>query len=441
MSRTCSILGLLLVAGCNGAAERPAPVVGADAGTELPCTVDLGELSLSTGGRLRLPDAATTLLSEGWEVTASPGLSIDVRPGGVFVYAGYAPADDAHLRLHRSGCDDVAVPVEARPLAWERIAEWDPAVAGPPGREYGAWWLDGEEGLVVFGGFHYYPRQFTPASDMWRFDFAAGAWSEVPSEGAPLAPGGRAARGAEPGTALVHGGSAIRDDGSLDTPPLLFEVDTRGETAVWRPAPHAERAPGSYTGAFVHDPRRDRWLSLCGVDARLMGVHCAVHEYRPGTGWQRVIVDGDVPPGRFGFHYAYDEETDRVIVVGGQAGPDNLDMVGDTWALELGEEPPRWEKLFDETPELRRRNGAFVLDPIGRRLILFGGTADGATSVGGLSILRIDREMERWDHVEIPESVPARTSGLAVYDAPRARALFGFGNGAAVYTDLYALSL
>ena len=148
-----------------------------------------------------------------------------------------------------------------------------------------------------------------------------------------------------------------------------------------------------------------------------------------------------MPPGRYGFHYAYDEESDRIFVVGGQVGPDNLAIAGDAWALELSESPPRWVRLNEDDDAVRRRNGAFVLDPIGRRLILWGGTDDGATSKPGLSILRIDPGQERWDHVEMPAEIPARTSGLAIYDAANQRAIMGFGNSEAVYTDLYALSL
>lgn len=82
-----------------------------------------------------------------------------------------------------------------------------------------------------------------------------------------------------------------------------------------------------------------------------------------------------------------------------------------------------------------------MLDPVGRRLLLWGGTADGRTTVPGLSALRIDRGEERWDHVEVPSHVPMRSSAVGVYGPTRQRAIFGFGNGDTVYTDLHALSL
>ncbi len=116
-------------------------------------------------------------------------------------------------------------------------------------------------------------------------------------------------------------------------------------------------------------------------------------------------------------------------------------MLGDSWILSLAGETPEWTRLFDTLPEVQRRNGTYVFDPEGVRLLLWGGTADGATTREGLSILRLLPGQERWDHIDTPVSVPPRTSGMAVYDADGRRAIMGMGNSDAIYTDLYALSL
>jgi len=432
------ILGISIVlTGCGSNSEAivdPDPTPDA---APIPACANITSLEVREGGRMIL--AAGPAHSH----TASEGLELATADGTVWAYAGYDVADVETITVSGPDCETSVIEVAVLPLVWTTLSDWDRG-EGPPGREYGGWWLSDETmrpGLHIFGGFHYRPRQFTPSSDLWFFDFATNEWSERPSAEAPIRPGGRIAPGPEPGTIIQHGGAALEPDGSLDTPPVLQMLNYADAEPTWSASPHAEGAPGSYTGAFIRDARRARWLSICGYDSRDLGLHCNVAEYSPETGWQDVEVAGERPQGRSGFHYAYDEESDRVLVVGGQVGRADLAIGGDTWALDLSETPARWVRLFEDSPLVRRRNGAFVLDPIGRRLILWGGTPDGRTAQQGLSILRIDPGHERWDHIPMPVEITARSSGFAVYDAANQRALMGFGNSRAVYTDLYALSL
>ena len=71
-----------------------------------------------------------------------------------------------------------------------------------------------------------------------------------------------------------------------------------------------------------------------------------------------------------------------------------------------------------QDPPIGRRNGAFALDPLGHRLLVWGGTADGATAFPGLYALDLDRGREAWHRVT--------TEG-----APTVRAAGGAGAGAA----------
>jgi hypothetical protein len=433
----------LVLAACGSDPAAPAADAGPDPITDAGgCGpfAELGALAISEGGRAAIDRSAA--LADPSLVFEGDGLTVVAEEARLLVYPSYG-ATSGTLRV-RCGAATFEAPVTIEPLAWSPVASWDPATSGPPAREYGAWWIDeaAPRGLFVFGGFHYFPRQFTPAWDLWFYDFAAASWTEVPSTDPPMAPGGRVAPGTTPGTLLYFGGSVNNADGSIDTPPTLRALDYSAASLAWAAAPFEMNAPGSYTGSFIRDERRDRWLSVCGVDARTAGIHCRVHQYTEAAGWSQVFVaEGPLPNGRYGFHYGYDEETDRVIVVAGQSGPGELDIIGDAWALELGEDPPRWVMLAEDRDDIRRRNGAFVLDPIGRRLFLWGGTADGRTSSEGLYALGVDRGREEWQSIEIPAEVPARTSGIGVYDREAARALFGFGNGDDIYTDLWALEL
>ncbi|MFO0728099.1 MAG: hypothetical protein U1E65_30240 [Myxococcota bacterium] len=397
-----------------------------------------GDGVLSEGGRTELHFGADTMASLA-QVVGSEGLEVHASQDGVVLWSTYGATTSQALRLERSGCPDTVVPIAVRPLTWEKLAQWD-AMSGPPAREYGAYWpgeRDGARGTYIYGGFKYYPRQFTPANDLWFFDYATKTWAEISTPAAPLAGGARFAEGPSDGTLFLFGGGTPAADGSLDTPSRLQILSLGDGSFSWQSAAHEAASPGSYTGAFFRDAANDRWISACGADSQRLGVNCAVSSYTVAGGWQTLTVAGDAPVGRYGFLYTYIPEDNRMILVGGDTGGE---VLGDTWALELGDSP-RWVKLFDSDPAVARRNGAFVYDPVGRRLILWGGTKDGRTAVPGLSILRTERGLERWDHLPTPSFVPPRASGFAVYDPDGSRAVMGFGNAAAIYTDLFALSL
>ena len=334
--------------------------------------------------------------------------------------------------------------LEVEPLRWESVSDWDPdeTNGAPGGREYFAWWLASEErALYLYGGFAYVPRQFTPTTTLFRFDLGTSVWSSVAVEGAAPGPGGRVATDGA-GRVHIFGGAGIADDGGLETPPSFQAIETSASGARFDALP-ATGALGSYTGALVYDARRERWLSVCGVDASI-GLHCQVHAFTREAGWQRLTTSLGRPGGRYGFHYVYDEATDRVIVFGGQVGAENLDIDGQTWALDL--EPDEsgslvWTQLETPAETSPRRNGAYALDPEGHRMFVWGGTPDGADSVPGLDVLSLDRGREVWTHLEIEESPPSRTSAQGVYDPQTRTILWGMGNDDAVYTDLWSLSL
>jgi len=129
-------------------------------------------------------------------------------------------------------------------------------------------------------------------------------------------------------------------------------------------------------------------------------------------------------------------------VFSGQDGADNLDIATDTWALELGEEPARWVRLFESDEHaIARRNSAFAYDSTHHRLFVWGGTPDGVDSVPGIQVLHLDRGHEEWLSFDTPDTMPSRTSGAGVFDATTNSIYWGFGNDDAIYTDLHRMRL
>ncbi|MBX3224233.1 MAG: hypothetical protein KF795_27200 [Labilithrix sp.] len=424
---------LLLLAiaalGCSSAQPAPAPV--AECGVDLPDT-----LTVSEGGRLTLP-RTQDMTYEG-----VGGVELTLDETTVALRAPYLANAEEGLGL-RLGCGKT-LPIELRTLAWTRLAEWEEK-DGANAREYGAWWIDpqGAGALIVFGGFHYVPKQFTPADDAWRFDFASGAWSALAGEGLPTLPGGRAAPIPGERAVLFFGGMAEKSDGTQETPPSLYRLDYDDARVTATKVEPLGDAVGSYTGSLIYDTKRKRWLSVCGLStATSTGLNCLVHSYVPGGGFTSVATQGRAPKGRYGFHYAYDEASDRVILFGGQVGPENEAIDGETWALDLADDPPSWARLFaNGAGPTKRRNGAFAFDPIGHRLFVWGGTPDGRDSTPNIQALNLDRGAEAWTDIATPKEVPSRTSGIGIHDPARERLLFGFGNDDALYRDLWSLDL
>ena len=304
------------------------------------------KLSVSEGGRLTFArDGDLTCEATGGAVVTVDATTVTIR-------APYLSAADGEVAL-RLGCGQT-VPIALRPLAWTSVAKWGDDV-GPPGREYGAWWADpeGAGGLVVFGGFHYYPKQFTPANDAWRFDFAKSTWSPLAGTGLPQLPGGRVAP--IPGErAMLFFGGAVTGEGAVieDTPSSLYRLDYDERSLTPTKLDVIGDAPGSYTGSLIYDSKRRRWLSVCGANLA-SGANCSVHAYTADGGFTPVATSKPEPKGRWGFHYAYDEVADRVIVFGGQTLKDGeLEIDGETWARTGRVEPPvRQRRRTDEATQ------------------------------------------------------------------------------------------
>lgn len=359
-----------------------------------------------------------------------------------------APYDGSSTTLDlQCGADEQIWPiaVELREISWQQLPTWEPA-AGPLAREHAIMWIDEDakpDTMFLFGGFLFEPQQFTVSWDLWEYDLVQDVWTDFgSSDAAPQLAANRAAPAPE--GFYLHGGSAQ----DMSTPAALyaFDISTRG----WTDLSGADTPPRQL-GAFIYDAPRDRYISACGLGFHpLFGlsIDCsAAHAYDPfAATWETLATAGTSPPGRYGFFYAYDSVNERIVLFGGAQTPTMTDPVNpahDTWALELDEDPPRWELLAgDEASPAGRRNGCWALDAKDNRLFIWGGTADAMSTTQGLHVLDLDSVSVAWVDLSPPGDAPARSSCSAVYDGARDRVLFGFGNDTnAIYVDLWALEL
>lgn len=158
-----------------------------------------------------------------------------------------------------------------------------------------------------------------------------------------------------------------------------------------------------------------------------------VHSLDGSTGWIQLFPDGPGPTPR-AFHSAIPDPVGRRMVVFG--GQDGQGRVNDVWSLSL-DGSPVWSRLTIDgaEPSPRARHSA-ILDDDGR-MIVFGGVADSAVSeVWSLSFDGVPT----WTNVTPGGSQPTpRSDHVAVYDSSVDRMII-FG-GSPFSNDTWALSL
>ncbi len=192
-----------------------------------------------------------------------------------------------------------------------------------------------------------------------------------------------------------------------------------GHTAVYDPL--AERMvvfggmwrPDPYPVWYYHDAvTMIRWMTPEGSDLYVSG-----------------------PTARANHVAVYDSRENRMIVHGGS---DNDEVFGDSWALDLREGHERWELLSEQGPY--RTSHAGIYDPVGHRLIIYGGRI---SSQERGDVLALDLSDLTWSQIRTRGSTPdPRQEHTAIYDAANHRmVVFGGLRRQEALSGAYALPL
>jgi hypothetical protein len=142
-----------------------------------------------------------------------------------------------------------------------------------------------------------------------------------------------------------------------------------------------------------------------------------------GPGWKRLAVEGDPPPERNAHVAVYDPVGDRMIVFGGVGVTDELD---DVWSLSLSGTPTWTEIIPSRGSPGPRRQSVGVYDPAGRRLIVYGGQ-NGGSGPGYHDLWALDLKGDGgWTRLS-PSAPPGRRWGHTAVYATRAGGMLVFG--------------
>ena len=233
-----------------------------------------------------------------------------------------------------------------------------------------------------------------------------------------------------PARALVLLGAAMLAVSVFPRPGLGA---TEGRWSLLMPTDSTN--PGSHWGqAAIYDPRRNRMIVYGGANPPddLWELPLA-----SPLVWHRLPVQGGSPPAREHASAVYDSTRDRMIIFGGGLADDPGSFKNDVWALSLAD-PPAWTQIVTAgaPPPPREKHGA-VYDPVGDRMIVFGG-ATISTAANDLWALDLDGTAT-WTRLAPGGVGPSPRDGpSAIYDPLRGRMIVFDGD---LDNDTWALDL
>jgi hypothetical protein len=238
---------------------------------------------------------------------------------------------------------------------------------------------------------------------------------------------------------LLYGGGKASGD-SNET--WLFDLDAREEDAWYQPVINTP-PPFRRGHTIVYAPSPGRALLFGGVHTGPPIIYWkTVFAFNGQTeAWTQQTPTGDglLAP-RAGHCAVYDPFQNRMIIYG---GTDGSSIFSDTWELRVSTTSLDWTDLGITPPaNAQRRYHSAVFDPVGRRMIVFGGEDSGGLLSDTL-VLSLGAS-PTWNSLKtVGQAPPAMAGHTAYYDhANRRMVVLGGQTGpATLNTTVFGLHL
>lgn len=307
----------------------------------------------------------------------------------------------------------------AAPAVWTDLS---PATGGPPARIYTSMaYAEASGKMILFGGLGALAR--TDLDDTWSYDPVANTWTDADPTGSR--PPARDSHGLvcdqASGRLILFGGWVA---GGLANDTWAYDpvVSTWTELNPPGSVPSARSAQ-----AMAYNPASGKLIMFGGYSN---GVLNDTWEYDPAANaWTDLAPVGEIPAVRGYAAMAYDPGAGKVILFGGwdEGAPawygDTFayDPVANTWSdLDPGGDVPSG-----------RQAHAMVYDPVGGRVLLFGGV----TESGLLNdTWAYDSAANTWTTLDPAGEIPiVRWGHTMSYDSAGGQVILFGGNGGSVY--------
>ena len=259
---------------------------------------------------------------------------------------------------------------------------------------------------------------------------AEGEWDDVPIPRMPARAGHVAVLDPGRERVVIFGGFDAYDEFKSDTWALA--IDEASWVAI---TPLGEVPPGRYFHSGIYDPVRERLIIFGGWDGSSRNDVWALSLSGEPV-WTRLFPAGAPPAPRWGHAAAYDPIADRMIVIGGTGGSGNMN---DVWALSLGGSPTWTLVAPSGVAPTPRAQHAVAYDASAQRIILFGGN-DGSlrNDAWALSL----SGAPAWSALSPAGTAPTGRRGHAAVYEPIGQKVLVFGGYDGTYrADVHSLSL
>lgn len=291
--------------------------------------------------------------------------------------------------------------------------------SGPVGREDHTWTLDAANGIAyLFGG----RDGATVFGDLWAYDLASDAWSELSPDGGPQPRFGHEAVWRE-GVGLVvfagQAGPAFFND--------LWAYDP--SAATWTQLPSSGAIPVSrYGSCAAVGPDGRLWISHGFTSEQVRFHDTLVYDFETGS-WTDATPDPPLPVDRC-LHGCWWTEEGELALFGGQTT--GVLALGDLWLLRDGS----WVEVKGALPESRN---LYARARIGAATLVFGGQALDESYLGDAYLLT-DGEADAMPIAPAGPGPDPRAGAEMIWDPARGRAvLFGGRDADRAFDDLWEL--
>jgi galactose oxidase-like protein len=302
----------------------------------------------------------------------------------------------------------------ADPVTWTKLT---PASALPAPRASASSAYDPvRDEMVIHGG-------TAGGNETWRLSLAdPPAWTEVQAT-----PPGRywhtAAYDAAHGVSLIFSGQDAHGGVFNDVWAL-----SSGDTPSWSQLFPSGAPAARLEASAIYDPVGVRMLVFGGGGASGDFNEVWQLSLSGPPAWSFLSATGSLPEARDGQSAVYDSNRHRMIVFGGSGST----FLNDIWSLSLDGSPAWTQVIPAGTPPTARTRAAAVYDPVGDRMIVFGGMTAPPVSAHLNDTWELDfAGTPTWSPLTPLGSPPPVEEGLgSAFDSARnCMLVMGYGSG------------
>jgi hypothetical protein len=365
-----------------------------------------------------------------WILTPSdPARWTGVLPGGSSPTRRYTHSgifDSTRERMIVFGGFDGHMLNDTWELSLSGALAWAPLAASgtpPPVRHrHTAIYDPVRDRMIVYGG----TNDTTMSGDVWELSLSGTpAWSEIAASGAGPAPRCRHSAIYDPvrERMIVFGGRGASSDFND-----IWALDLRGAPLWSEIHPVIPLAHSRASHAAVYDPAGDRMIVYGGDGANRNDAWSLSLSGTPT--WSLLPASGSPPAGHSGHAAILDPARNRVVIYGGKT--DSSLATSDLDVLSLG--TPAWSTIVKPLAPTAMAIHTSIYDPVGSRLVAFGGMTVFAGPINDAWGLSLD-PAPLWSPIEPAGTLPARRhSHVAVYDRLRQRMVAYGGDSTSIWT-------